>query len=740
MGLGKLEAFVRQISSNSASSVESIKQRRNLLDIKSELERVQRKLDRAERALESLSAILALIPDPIEVVTPDHAILFANRASKLLHDNEQLEGTLYHQSVMGLEQPPSECPIRRAIEDDREAAYTATCENGEVVEVAVTPVVLSDGRRAAMCLTKLSSLAGGDSTVHQQEAFGLTNEDGVPDVDDITLDDDSESIGATGPSAQPDQVAGEDEPADEERQLLQQIAEMSTQTLDAVLDQVSDGVLMTDMRGTPILTNSMFRVMAGIESEEELDADLAARILFPDREDGSSAATALAELTASGGRVSLESSMLCAEGVRVGVNVTVSRVPSEKDSEPALLITVRFDDNRELLTKALSDSQVVDRITGLAHQVNNYLTPALYEADKLARRENLDARTRQAVVDVQNYLNLSHESISMVLYLTRPDVPSPVNVNHLVSELLSRQYLAEELRRDNIEVVQRHDPGMVEVTGNRLLLQQALANIIKNAREAMVGAKGGGRLMVLTESSTEWITIRISDDGPGIAMENQDKLFDLRYTTKPQGVGHGVGLYFSREVVTRHGGTIKVKSLPGAGASFVVRLPARNPESVASLPSEPEFASRPTVFAEMSKSDYSPPAVPTTEEAAAARILVIDDEPGILELLSDLLSGEGHTVDTANDTIDALKKIRSTSFDCVVCDIRMPDIDGPELARIIEEHDIDLRDRLIFVTGDILSQSSSEFIEESGAPCIAKPFNTNQVRDVVRYVLAARSD
>jgi len=102
---------LRQIAPISVPSVESIKQRRDLLGTKGELERIQHKLERAERALESLSRILTLIPDPIEIVTSDYTILFANRASRLLHDDERLEGSFYFQSVMGLEEPPPESLI-----------------------------------------------------------------------------------------------------------------------------------------------------------------------------------------------------------------------------------------------------------------------------------------------------------------------------------------------------------------------------------------------------------------------------------------------------------------------------------------------------------------------------------------------------------------------------------------------------------------------------------------------------
>jgi CheY-like chemotaxis protein/anti-sigma regulatory factor (Ser/Thr protein kinase) len=387
------------------------------------------------------------------------------------------------------------------------------------------------------------------------------------------------------------------------------------------------------------------------------------------------------------------------------------------------------------LLNALSLSLAAERVAGIAHQLNNNLTPAMYHADKISQQGNLDNKTRQSVTTIQNCLNLSHESISAILSLSRPAVPSIINANQMVSELFSQHHLADELRLNNIEVVQRFDPGMVEITGYRVLLQQALANVIKNAQEAMAQTSGGGRLMVLTEATPSSITIRISDDGPGIPEDELKKLFEPRFTSKSSGEGSGLGLYFSREVIKRHEGSVEVKSRPGDGATFIIKLPVSGPGK--GLPvTDAGDPLHHSVFAEMSKADPNPGE--NRDESVTGRILVIDDEPEILEMLTDILSADGHSVTTSLDTIDALKKIRSAPFDCVVCDIRMPDIDAPELSRIIKEHDRDLWDRLVFITGDIVNRDNATFIQETGVPCIEKPFAAEQVQALLRGVLSPR--
>jgi signal transduction histidine kinase len=138
-----------------------------------------------------------------------------------------------------------------------------------------------------------------------------------------------------------------------------------------------------------------------------------------------------------------------------------------------------------------------------------------------------------------------------------------------------------------------------------VLLQQALANVIKNAQEAMAQTSGGGRLMVLTEATPSSITIRISDDGPGIPEDELKKLFEPRFTSKSSGEGSGLGLYFSREVIKRHEGSVEVKSRPGDGATFIIKLPVSGPGK--GLPvTDAGDPLHHSVFAEMSKADPNP--------------------------------------------------------------------------------------------------------------------------------------
>jgi len=122
-----------------------------------------------------------------------------------------------------------------------------------------------------------------------------------------------------------------------------------------------------------------------------------------------------------------------------------------------------------------------------------------------------------------------------------------------------------------------------------------------------------------------------------------------------------------------------------------------------------------------------------------ARILVVDDEPGIAGVLAEVLQLDGHVVDTVGDGEAALARLAAHDYELILSDIRMPELDGPSLYWELERRDRQLLNRIIFLTGDTLSPGTREFLEKTGAPCLSKPFALSDVRDIVQRVLQSRS-
>lgn len=122
---------------------------------------------------------------------------------------------------------------------------------------------------------------------------------------------------------------------------------------------------------------------------------------------------------------------------------------------------------------------------------------------------------------------------------------------------------------------------------------------------------------------------------------------------------------------------------------------------------------------------------------ATPAILVVEDDPPMAHLISELLSGDGYAVDTVCDGADALRQLRARAYALIISDIRMPRMDGLDLYRAIEHAAPHLCQRIIFITGYPLSPDSQTFQDETGVPILRKPFRLNDLRRLVRLMLTA---
>jgi DNA-binding NtrC family response regulator len=134
-----------------------------------------------------------------------------------------------------------------------------------------------------------------------------------------------------------------------------------------------------------------------------------------------------------------------------------------------------------------------------------------------------------------------------------------------------------------------------------------------------------------------------------------------------------------------------------------------------------------------------PSAVQVKQVVRGARILVVDDEPGIAEVLAEVFQLDGHVVEMVGNGEAALEKLVAGRYDLILSDVRMPDLDGPALYREVERRRPDLLQRFIFLTGDIMSPETSQFLAQTAVPCLSKPFTLEMVREVVQRMLSEAS-
>jgi CheY-like chemotaxis protein len=222
--------------------------------------------------------------------------------------------------------------------------------------------------------------------------------------------------------------------------------------------------------------------------------------------------------------------------------------------------------------------------------------------------------------------------------------------------------------------------------------------------------------------------MEVSDDGPGIPPEIVPRIFDPFFTTKPAGVGTGLGLSIVYGIVQEHGGEVTVDSLPGRGATLTVELPALSVSGFDYASEEPAIEARTAAAMPFQASERT---------TARKHILIVEDEPTVAELIADVLAEEGHSVDTLLDSREALGRIEEKSYSLVICDLKMPYVDGPGLYRALVRRENPMQHRVLFVTGDTMAPRTLEFLKSSGLPYLAKPFLVEELKEAMRQALAA---
>jgi two-component system NtrC family sensor kinase len=298
-----------------------------------------------------------------------------------------------------------------------------------------------------------------------------------------------------------------------------------------------------------------------------------------------------------------------------------------------------------------------------------------------------------------------------------------------------------ELKVENIQADMELESGLPPILADAGQLFQVVLNLVVNAEQAIQQGRGQGTIRIRTRrSSSERLALEITDDGPGIPPEIISRIFDPFFTTKPVGVGTGLGLSIAYGIVQEHGGDIYVESQPGHGACFTIELPILAVPEIESPEEALTATVPPAVLTDETASRKARPAPASLERSASAahrqHILVVEDEPTVAQLISDVLSEEGYRVDKILDSREAFDRIGRQEYDLVICDLKMPHLDGRTFYKALADAGNPLQHRLIFVTGDTMSPHTLDFLESSGVPYLAKPFLVEELKQIVQQASA----
>ena len=366
---------------------------------------------------------------------------------------------------------------------------------------------------------------------------------------------------------------------------------------------------------------------------------------------------------------------------------------------------------REALHQSEKLNALGSLLANVAHELNNPLSVVVGYATMMRDMAPDDA-TRQRAIKVQAAAERCARIVKTFLTMARrkPEAFAPVRVEQIIESALD--VVGYGLRAADVTVDLDLAPDLPAVAGDGDQLTLVLMNLIVNAQHALQGQPQPRRLEILARRQDGAVQVEVADNGPGIPAEIAERIFDPFFTTKPQGIGTGIGLSVCQGIVAAHGGDIGVASRPDGGALFTITLP------VTSLALKAAAAE----------------AEPTP---IAGRVLVVEDEVEIAQMVSEVLNRDHHQVAVATSGRQALEHLARHPVDLILSDLRMPDLDGPGLHRALAASSPELARRMVFVTGDVLTPDTSTFLAETSLPVIEKPIDPYDLRLKVQTYLAA---
>ncbi|HWO57659.1 MAG TPA: response regulator [bacterium] len=352
--------------------------------------------------------------------------------------------------------------------------------------------------------------------------------------------------------------------------------------------------------------------------------------------------------------------------------------------------------------------------SGVIHDINNMLGAILGRAQLVRMKSDVDEIKRH-VEHIEMIVLQAGETVKRLQDFTRQghrtDMQT-VNLNDVIGDAMQvtrYRWESQAQERGIFYTIDTHLSDNVTVSGVRSELVDAVANMIFNALDAM---PGGGPLTLLTGRRDGLCQLEVIDEGVGMTAEQAQHVFSPFFTTKGE-EGTGLGLAVVYGVVKRHGGDVQVESVLGHGSRFTVTLPHTPDTGVA-----------------------PPPVREVSVDSARRRVLLVDDDATILDVIGEALREVGHEVHTCDAGAAAIVAMEDKDFDVVITDLGMPGVNGWDVARRARQLTPPLP---VIVISGWGAQITKEQLEGAGVDMILpKPFRLEQIRKAIADIALRR--
>ena len=378
---------------------------------------------------------------------------------------------------------------------------------------------------------------------------------------------------------------------------------------------------------------------------------------------------------------------------------------------------------REQFSQVEKLSALGELASGVAHDFNNTLAGILGRAQLLLRTDDPEKIRRGLNIIIKTAQDGAKtvKRIQDFARQRRDKDFARVSVEQLLFDVseITRPRWKNKSEAANVHIsLDINVRSKTRVMGDESELKEVLINMVFNAIDAM---PDGGKITLSADDVGESVVISVTDSGIGMSPEVRSRIFDPFFTTKGT-AGLGLGLAVSFGIIRRHEATIDVESEVGIGTTFKIKLPTAKEMDLSITESKNEDV----VLADL---------VSTTVAKAKAnqpRILVIDDEDYVRELLRDILESEGCNVLLAENGPEALALLEHQPFSAIFTDVGMPGMSGWEVAQVIRQRDEKIP--IAVITGWGEAVGSSEQKQAGVNWVVTKPFTTERIAELAREI------
>jgi|GEM_PF-530411 len=374
----------------------------------------------------------------------------------------------------------------------------------------------------------------------------------------------------------------------------------------------------------------------------------------------------------------------------------------------------KMEENQRQLFSSHRLATVGRLAAGAAHEINNPLTIVSLNLQILKRLIN-QLPDNETLMERLQIIAEQETRISNVIQdlmgFAKPTEPKfcPSDIAEIIAKALSLTKSREPIA--NIRIDNKLPKTLPQVMVDPQQIEQVFLNLFMNACQAM---PQGGALTINGVTGDDFIEITVVDTGTGIAKKDLHKIFDPFFTTKLEGEGTGLGLAVCHAIVEHNQGTLRAESTEGNGATFIMRLPQDKSGRLRQMKN---------ILKTKKKQDA------TREGSDKCRILVVDDERILNEILQETLRSAGFSVDGAFDGVEGLEKLRHGKYHVVLLDIRMPRKDGLEVLEFIKKEYPEVQ--VIIITGLASLDEIKETVKKGAFACLKKPFMLDKVLDTI---------